>query len=89
MDLKILSLATDKTTDKLQEFLQTLKADDLASLLESQAVKGRAVGTFLRAILKGSPALRKMEPLGDTRYILAVSNWSNQEICSKTLHRRS
>nr|XP_038956966.1 Fanconi anemia group I protein isoform X3 [Rattus norvegicus] len=55
MDLKILSLATDKTTDKLQEFLQTLKADDLASLLESQAVKGRAVGTFLRAILKGSP----------------------------------
>ncbi|XP_076792354.1 Fanconi anemia group I protein isoform X2 [Arvicanthis niloticus] len=55
MDLKILSLATDKTTDKLQEFLQTLKADDLASLLQNQAVKGRAVGTFLRAILKGSP----------------------------------
>ncbi|GAB1292231.1 Fanconi anemia group I protein homolog [Apodemus speciosus] len=55
MDLKILSLATDKTADKLQEFLQSLKADELASLLQNQAVKGRAVGTFLRAILKGSP----------------------------------
>ncbi|OBS72836.1 hypothetical protein A6R68_12585, partial [Neotoma lepida] len=28
MDLEILSLATDKTTDKLQKFLQTLKTDD-------------------------------------------------------------
>uniref|UniRef100_A0A8C6HGK9 Fanconi anemia, complementation group I n=1 Tax=Mus spicilegus TaxID=10103 RepID=A0A8C6HGK9_MUSSI len=55
MDLKILSLATDKTTDKLQEFLHTLKDDDLASLLQNQAVKGRAVGTLLRAVLKGSP----------------------------------
>ncbi|ERE79846.1 Fanconi anemia group I protein isoform X1 [Cricetulus griseus] len=55
MDLKILSLATDKTTDKLQEFLQTLKTDDLTDLLQSRAVKGRAVGTFLRAIFKGSP----------------------------------
>ncbi|ERE79848.1 putative Fanconi anemia group I protein like protein [Cricetulus griseus] len=53
MDLKILSLATDKTTDKLQEFLQTLKTDDLTDLLQSRAVKGRAVGTFLRAIFKG------------------------------------
>lgn len=32
MDLKILSLATDKTTDKLQEFLQTLKADDVSTV---------------------------------------------------------
>ncbi|KAL1774297.1 Fanconi anemia group I protein [Sigmodon hispidus] len=55
MDLKILSLATDKTTDKLQEFLQTLKTDDLTDLLQSQAVKGRTVGAFLRAIFKGSP----------------------------------
>lgn len=31
MDLKILSLATDKTTDKLQEFLQTLKTDDVST----------------------------------------------------------
>lgn len=59
MDLKILSLATDKTTDKLQECLQTLKTDD------------------------APPALRKMEPIGDTRYIPAVSSWLNQEICSK------
>ncbi|XP_052619043.1 Fanconi anemia group I protein [Peromyscus californicus insignis] len=55
MDLKILSLATDKTTDKLQEFLQTLKTDDLTNLLQSRAVKGRAVGAFLRAIFKGFP----------------------------------
>ncbi|XP_036042581.1 Fanconi anemia group I protein isoform X2 [Onychomys torridus] len=55
MDLKILSLATDKTTDKLQEFLQTLKTDDLNHLLQSRAVKGRAAGAFLRAIFKGSP----------------------------------
>ncbi|XP_059128741.1 Fanconi anemia group I protein [Peromyscus eremicus] len=55
MDLKILSLATDKTADKLQEFLQTLKTDDLTRLLQSRAVKGRAVGAFLRAIFKGSP----------------------------------
>lgn len=67
MDLKILSLATDKTTDKLQEFLQTLKTDDLTHLLQSQAVKGRAVGAFLRAIFKGSPcsdedgALRRLK----------------------------
>jgi hypothetical protein len=32
MDLKILSLATDKTTDKLQEFLQTLKDDDVSTV---------------------------------------------------------
>ncbi|XP_029411826.1 Fanconi anemia group I protein isoform X2 [Nannospalax galili] len=51
MDQKILSLATDK----LQEFLQTLKDDDLTSLLQNQAVKGRAVGALLRAIFKGSP----------------------------------
>lgn len=31
MDLKILSLAADKTTDKLQEFLQTLKTDDVST----------------------------------------------------------
>ncbi|XP_055479097.1 Fanconi anemia group I protein [Psammomys obesus] len=55
MDLKILSLATDKTTDKLQECLQTLKTDDLTNLLQDQAVKGREVGAFLRAIFKGSP----------------------------------
>nr|KAF6399197.1 FA complementation group I [Molossus molossus] len=55
MDQKILSLAAEKTADKLQKFLQTLKEDDLANLLQHQAVKGKAVGTLLRAIFKGSP----------------------------------
>ncbi|CAO2614146.1 Fanconi anemia group I protein homolog [Lemmus lemmus] len=62
MDLKILSLATDKTTDKLQEFLQTLKTDDLTNLLQSQAVKGRAVGSFLRAIFKGDVCSSQRTP---------------------------
>ncbi|XP_006152850.1 Fanconi anemia group I protein [Tupaia chinensis] len=55
MDQKILSLAAEKTTDKLQEFLQTLNEDDLTNLLQNQAVKGKTIGALLRAIFKGSP----------------------------------
>lgn len=55
MEQKILSLAAERTADKLQEFLQTLKEDDLTNHLKNQAVKGRAVGSLLRAIFKGSP----------------------------------
>ncbi|XP_008068810.1 Fanconi anemia group I protein isoform X1 [Carlito syrichta] len=55
MDQKILSLAAEKTADKLQEFLQILKEDDLTKLLQNQAVKGKAAGALLRAIFKGSP----------------------------------
>ncbi|XP_012659867.1 Fanconi anemia group I protein [Otolemur garnettii] len=55
MDQKILSLAAERTADKLQEFLQTLKDDDLTHLLQNQAVKGKAAGALLRAIFKGSP----------------------------------
>ncbi|XP_066211097.1 Fanconi anemia group I protein isoform X2 [Saccopteryx leptura] len=54
MDQKILSLAAEKTADRLQEFLQTLREDDLGNLLQSQAVEGKAVGALLRAIFKGS-----------------------------------
>ncbi|KAB1257453.1 Fanconi anemia group I protein, partial [Camelus dromedarius] len=67
MDQKILSLAAEKTTDKLREFLQTLKDDDLANLVQNQAVKGRAAGALLRAIFKGFPcseeagALRRLK----------------------------
>ncbi|ELW62799.1 Fanconi anemia group I protein [Tupaia chinensis] len=53
MDQKILSLAAEKTTDKLQEFLQTLNEDDLTNLLQNQAVKGKTIGALLRAIFKG------------------------------------
>uniref|UniRef100_A0A2K5YP10 FA complementation group I n=1 Tax=Mandrillus leucophaeus TaxID=9568 RepID=A0A2K5YP10_MANLE len=55
MDQKILSLAAEKTADKLQEFLQTLREDDLTNLLQNQAVKGKVAGALLRAIFKGSP----------------------------------
>ncbi|XP_037380242.1 Fanconi anemia group I protein-like [Talpa occidentalis] len=55
MDQKILSLATEKSADRLQEFLQTLRGDDLADLLQNQALKGKAAGALLRAIFKGSP----------------------------------
>ncbi|XP_053437640.1 Fanconi anemia group I protein [Nycticebus coucang] len=55
MDQKILSLAAERTADKLQEFLQTLQDDDLTHLLQNQAVKGKAAGALLRAIFKGSP----------------------------------
>ncbi|KAM5179289.1 Fanconi anemia group I protein [Callospermophilus lateralis] len=55
MDQKILCLAAEKTADKLQKFLQTLKDDDLTNLLQNQAVKGNAPGALLRAIFKGSP----------------------------------
>ncbi|XP_074174446.1 Fanconi anemia group I protein isoform X2 [Rhinolophus sinicus] len=67
MDQKILSLSTEKTADRLQEFLQTLKEDELATLLQHQAVKGKTAGAFLRAIFKGSPcsenagALRRLK----------------------------
>ncbi|KAM9586227.1 Fanconi anemia group I protein isoform 2-T2 [Trichechus inunguis] len=55
MDQKIISLAAEKTADKLQKFLQNLKEDDLANLLQNQAVKGKAAGALLRGIFKGSP----------------------------------
>nr|XP_015308853.2 Fanconi anemia group I protein isoform X3 [Macaca fascicularis] len=55
MDQKILSLAAEKTADKLQEFLQTLREDDLTNLLQNQAVKGKVAGALLTAIFKGSP----------------------------------
>ncbi|KAM5291420.1 Fanconi anemia group I protein isoform 2-T2 [Glossophaga mutica] len=55
MDQEILSLAAEKATDQLREFLQTLKEDDLAQLLRKEAVKGRAVGDLLRALFRGSP----------------------------------
>uniref|UniRef100_A0A8C0M6Y6 FA complementation group I n=1 Tax=Canis lupus familiaris TaxID=9615 RepID=A0A8C0M6Y6_CANLF len=67
MDQKIISLAAEKTADRLQEFLQSLKDNDLANLLQNQAVKGKAAGALLRAIFKGSPcseeagALRRLK----------------------------
>ncbi|XP_043410632.1 LOW QUALITY PROTEIN: Fanconi anemia group I protein [Prionailurus bengalensis] len=67
MDQEILSLAGEKTADKLQELLQAVKEDDLANLLQNQAVKGKAAGALLRAIFKGSPcseeagALRRLK----------------------------
>ncbi|XP_068847581.1 Fanconi anemia group I protein isoform X2 [Capricornis sumatraensis] len=55
MDQKILSLAAEKTADGLQEFLQTVKEDDLTDLLQNQAVRGKAAGALLKAVFKGLP----------------------------------
>ncbi|KAM4826425.1 Fanconi anemia group I protein isoform 1-T2 [Thomomys bottae] len=55
MDQKILSLATSKTADKLQEFLKSLGEDELMSLLQNQAVTGKTAGALVRAIFRGSP----------------------------------
>ncbi|XP_012588192.1 PREDICTED: Fanconi anemia group I protein isoform X2 [Condylura cristata] len=55
MDQKILSLAAEKSADRLQEFLQTLGGDDLAGLLRNRLLEGKAAGALLRAIFKGSP----------------------------------
>ncbi|XP_036909535.1 Fanconi anemia group I protein [Sturnira hondurensis] len=55
MDQEILSLAAEKATDQLREFLQTLAEDDLVNLLRKEAVKGRAIGALLRALFIGSP----------------------------------
>ncbi|XP_007479412.1 Fanconi anemia group I protein isoform X2 [Monodelphis domestica] len=67
MDQKIISLATEKTSEKLQEFLQCLKDDELTGLLQKHAVKGKSPGTLLKGIFKGSPcseeagALRRLK----------------------------
>ncbi|KAF6077482.1 FA complementation group I [Phyllostomus discolor] len=55
MEQEILSLAAEKATDRLREFLQTLGEDDLAKLLRKEAVRGRAAGALLRALFRGSP----------------------------------
>ncbi|XP_068131301.1 Fanconi anemia group I protein [Hyperolius riggenbachi] len=55
MDQKIISLASDKKTEGLQKYLQTLKDSELVSLITKHAVKGKEFGTLLRGIFKGSP----------------------------------
>ncbi|XP_036590710.1 Fanconi anemia group I protein isoform X2 [Trichosurus vulpecula] len=67
MDQKIISLAAEKTANKLQEFLQCLKDDELTGLLQKHAVKGKSSGALLKGIFKGSPcseeagALRRLK----------------------------
>ncbi|XP_055969830.1 Fanconi anemia group I protein [Sorex fumeus] len=53
MDQKIISLAAENSQN-LQAFLQSLEEDELSCIL-NQALKGKALGSLLRAIFKGSP----------------------------------
>ncbi|XP_073509353.1 Fanconi anemia group I protein [Phyllobates terribilis] len=55
MDKKILSLSSEKNTDGLQRYLQTLKDAELVKLFSKHAVNGKEPGALLRAIFKGSP----------------------------------
>ncbi|XP_072255232.1 Fanconi anemia group I protein [Pyxicephalus adspersus] len=55
MDQKILSLASDKKSEGLQKYLQTVKNAELAALITKHAIKGKESGALLRSIFKGSP----------------------------------
>ncbi|XP_051837044.1 Fanconi anemia group I protein [Antechinus flavipes] len=83
MDQKILSLATEKTAEKLQEFLQCLKDDELTGLLQKHAVKGKSPGALLKGIFKGSPC---SEEAGSLRR-LKVYKYCIQLVESGDLHR--
>ncbi|XP_011929768.1 PREDICTED: Fanconi anemia group I protein isoform X4 [Cercocebus atys] len=82
MDQKILSLAAEKTADKLQEFLQTLREDDLTNLLQNQAVKGKVAGALLRAIFKG--VLSGEECKKQLINILCSGRWDQQYVIQLT-----
>uniref|UniRef100_A0A4X2KHM0 FA complementation group I n=1 Tax=Vombatus ursinus TaxID=29139 RepID=A0A4X2KHM0_VOMUR len=83
MDQKIISLAAEKTAEKLQEFLQCLKDDELTSLLQKHAVKGKSPGALLKGIFKGSPC---SEEAGALRR-LKVYKYCIQLVESGDLHR--
>nr|XP_015308856.2 Fanconi anemia group I protein isoform X6 [Macaca fascicularis] len=82
MDQKILSLAAEKTADKLQEFLQTLREDDLTNLLQNQAVKGKVAGALLTAIFKG--VLSGEECKKQLINILCSGRWDQQYVIQLT-----
>ncbi|XP_063781858.1 Fanconi anemia group I protein isoform X2 [Pseudophryne corroboree] len=55
MDQKILSLAAEKRTDELQQYLKTVQDAELVKLISKHAVNGKEPGALLRGIFKGSP----------------------------------
>ncbi|XP_038602200.1 Fanconi anemia group I protein [Tachyglossus aculeatus] len=59
MDQKILTLSAEKSIEKLQEFLESLKENQLGEFLRKQAIKGKQIGTHLKAVFKGSPCCQE------------------------------
>nr|XP_056721814.1 Fanconi anemia group I protein [Euleptes europaea] len=55
MDKKILVLAAEEKTERLQTCLQNLNEKELRDLLTKQALRGKEIGALLRGIFKGSP----------------------------------
>ncbi|XP_039628954.1 Fanconi anemia group I protein [Polypterus senegalus] len=51
---KIILLSEGEDVNKLQEHLNSIKGNELTSLITQTAVKGKSIGDLLRAILRGS-----------------------------------
>ncbi|KAK5609003.1 hypothetical protein CRENBAI_017413 [Crenichthys baileyi] len=54
---KILSLADEESIAELQKYLSSLTNDQLITLTTNSALKGQEVGSMLKGIFKGSPAV--------------------------------
>ncbi|XP_072889339.1 Fanconi anemia group I protein isoform X1 [Hemitrygon akajei] len=55
MDQKVLYLAAAEETEGLQQCLKHMKEQEIGTLITSHALKGKDIGTLVRAIFKGSP----------------------------------
>ncbi|KAM6426593.1 Fanconi anemia group I protein [Liasis olivaceus] len=55
MDQKILLLAAEGDSERLQSCLQMLKENELNDLITKHALRKKGIGTVLRGIFKGSP----------------------------------
>ncbi|MEQ2296005.1 hypothetical protein AMECASPLE_020381, partial [Ameca splendens] len=54
---KILSLADGESIAELQKYLSSLTNDQLITATTNSALKGKKVGSMLKGIFKGSPAV--------------------------------
>ncbi|XP_061450761.1 Fanconi anemia group I protein isoform X2 [Rhineura floridana] len=59
MDQKILVLADEEKSERLQACLQSLKENELSGLITKQALRGKEIGALLRGIFKGSPCFQQ------------------------------
>ncbi|XP_062998739.1 Fanconi anemia group I protein [Elgaria multicarinata webbii] len=55
MDQKILVLAADEKSERLQLCLQNAKENELSELVTKHALRGKEISALLRGIFKGSP----------------------------------
>ncbi|XP_054475203.1 Fanconi anemia group I protein [Anoplopoma fimbria] len=52
---KIVTLSDDDSTAELQKYLSSLTNDQLTTVINNGALKGKKVGTMIKGIFKGSP----------------------------------